>query len=103
MFKEQRIRLPASLLQPSRRWWVKGSTLTMGYQFFRKNVYARRGAHKWRSKKRNPSLCDIRDEMVRAPHACSHVAEPREPRVLFGRSPIEAFALASARADQAVD
>jgi hypothetical protein len=75
----------------------------MGYQFFRKNVYARRGAHKWRSKKRNPSLCDIRDEMVRAPHACSHVAEPREPRVLFGRSPIEAFALASARADQAVD
>ena len=75
----------------------------MGYQFFRMNVYARRGAHKWRSKKRNPSLSDIRDEMVRAPHACSHVAEPREPRVLFGRSPIEAFALASTRADQAVD
>jgi hypothetical protein len=75
----------------------------MGYQFFRKNVYARRGAHKRRSKKRNPSLFDIRDEMVRAPHACSHVAEPREPRVLFGRSPIEAFALASTRADQAVD
>ncbi|MBR1215555.1 hypothetical protein [Bradyrhizobium sp. JYMT SZCCT0180] len=75
----------------------------MGYQFFRKNVYARRGAHKWRSKRRNPSLFNIRDEMVRAPHACSHVAEPREPRVLFGRSPIESFALASTRADQAVD
>jgi hypothetical protein len=75
----------------------------MGYQFLRKNVYACRGAHKWRSKKRNPSLFDIRDEMVRAPHACSHVAEPREPRVLFGRPPIEAFALASARADRAVD
>ena len=75
----------------------------MGYQFFRQNVYARRGAHKWRSKERNPSLFDIRDEMIRAPHACSHVVEPREPRVLFGRSPVEAFALAAARADQAVD
>jgi hypothetical protein len=75
----------------------------MGYQFFRKNVYARRGAHKWRSKERNPSLFDIRDEMIRAPHACSHVAEPREPRVLFGQSPVDAFALAAARADQAVD
>jgi len=82
---------------------TKWSTLTIGYQFFRENVYARRGAHKLRSKKRNPSLFDIRDEMVRAPHACSHVAEPREPRVLFVRSQIEAFALASARADQAVN
>ncbi|MFK4533465.1 hypothetical protein ABIA00_001648 [Bradyrhizobium ottawaense] len=75
----------------------------MGHQFCRLNVYARRGAHKWRSKKRNPSLFDIRDEMVRAPHACPHVAEPRAPQIVFGCDPQEAFALASTRADEAVD
>lgn len=75
----------------------------MGHQFCRLNVYARRGAHKWRSKKRNPSLFDIRDEMVRAPHACSHVVEPRVPQIVFGCDPQEAFALASTQADATVD
>ncbi len=45
-------------------------------------------------------MFDIRDEMVRAPHACSHVADPQPPNVLFGMHPSAAIALAADRAGE---
>jgi hypothetical protein len=76
---------------------------TMSYQFLHFEVYSRKGAHKKNSSARKSSMNDIRDEMIRAPHACGHVAEPQPPRVLLGMTPDEAFALANERAAAAVD
>jgi hypothetical protein len=75
----------------------------MGYQFLHIEHYGREGAHKKNSSARKSSMFDIRDEMIRAPHACSHVTEPRPPHVLLGAAPEEAFALADERARHAVD
>jgi hypothetical protein len=75
----------------------------MGYQYLHIEAYGREGAHKRNSSARKSSMNDIRDEMIRAPHACSHVAEPQSPHILFGATPDEAFALANERAASAVD
>jgi hypothetical protein len=75
----------------------------MSYQFLHVECYSRKGAHKKNSSARKPSMFDIRDEMIRAPHACGHVAEPRPPCVLLGLTPEEAFALADERAGHALD
>ena len=75
----------------------------MSYQFLHIEAYGRKGAHKKNSSARKSSMNDIRDEMIRAPHACSHVAEPQPPHVLLGMTPDEAFALVNERAASAVD
>ncbi|HEX7855322.1 MAG TPA: plasmid recombination protein [Sphingobium sp.] len=75
----------------------------MSYQFLHVETYSRKGAHKKNSSARKSSMFDIRDEMIRAPHACSHVAEPQTPCVLFGMTPDETFALANEQATRAVD
>ncbi|MEY9358683.1 hypothetical protein ABH994_001404 [Bradyrhizobium yuanmingense] len=75
----------------------------MSYQFNHVETFARKGAHKKKSSSRKRSMSEIRDEMIRAPHACPHVDAPREPEVLFGMHPRQAFALATERADTAVD
>jgi hypothetical protein len=73
------------------------------YQFLHVEAHAQKGAHKRRSRLRKPSMSDIMDEMIRAPHACPHVAHPEEPNVVFGSCPEQAFALAAERAGMAVD
>jgi hypothetical protein len=75
----------------------------MAYQFIHVEGYGRHGAHLKNSKKCKPSMFGIRDEMIRAPHACSHVINPQPPNVLFGLPPAAAFDLAAARAAHAVD
>jgi hypothetical protein len=75
----------------------------MAYQFIHVEAYGRQGAHLKNSKKRKPSMFGIRDEMIRAPHACSHVINPQPPNVLFGLPPAAAFDLAAAHAAHAVD
>jgi hypothetical protein len=75
----------------------------MAYQFIHVEAYGRHGAHLKNSKKRKPSMFGIRDEMIRAPHACSHVINPQPPKVLFGLSPAAAFDLAAGRGAHAVD
>jgi polyhydroxyalkanoate synthesis regulator phasin len=75
----------------------------MGYQFLHIEVYGRKGAHKKNSSSRKSSMYDIRDEMIRAPHACSHVVRPLAPTLLFGMTPQVAFTLAEERAAQAND
>ena len=75
----------------------------MGYQFIHVEAYGRRGARRKGSSARAPSLFDIRDEMIREPHACPHVADPQPPEVIYGMHPRDAFQLAADRADRAVD
>ncbi|RED21560.1 hypothetical protein BJ123_1462 [Rhodopseudomonas thermotolerans] len=75
----------------------------MSYQFIHVEAFSRQGAHRKNSTTRKPSMFDIRDEMIRAPHACPHVPAPQPPNVVFGLQPAAAFDLASARAAQAVD
>ena len=76
---------------------------TVSYQFNHVEVFARRGPHRKNSRARKNSMWDIRDEMVRSPHACSHVTDPKPPNVVFGMHPNAAFAMAADRAGQAVD
>ncbi|MDH6688814.1 hypothetical protein AB7M56_000828 [Bradyrhizobium elkanii] len=73
------------------------------YQFNHVEPYSRKGAHRKNSTKRKCSMFDIRDEMIRAPHACDHVTDPQPPNLIFGFPPGEAFDMAAARAAQAVD
>jgi hypothetical protein len=75
----------------------------LAYQFIHVEPYGRHGAHRKNSTKRKPSMFGIRDEMIRAPHACDHVTDPQPPNLIFGLPPGAAFALAAARAAQAVD
>lgn len=75
----------------------------MAYQFIHVEAYGRAGAHLKNSTTRKASMLAIRDEMVRAPHACSHVINPQPPNVIFGLHPTAAFDLAAARAERAVD
>lgn len=78
-------------------------TLNLSYQFHHVEPYGRKGAHQKGSTKRKSSMFDIRDEMIRASHACAHVTNPQPPNLLFGVPPSVAFDLAAARAAQAVD
>jgi hypothetical protein len=75
----------------------------MPYQFIHVEAYGRRGARRKESAERNPSMFGIRDEMIRAPHACSHVSAPQSPNLLFGLQPVEAFSIAAERAERAID
>jgi uncharacterized coiled-coil protein SlyX len=77
--------------------------MATGYQFLHIESYGRKGAHKKNSSSRKPSMYDIGDEMIRAPHACSHVAEPLPPRIVLGMDPREALGLAAERAGEAID
>jgi hypothetical protein len=74
----------------------------MGCQFVHIDAYARAGA---RSKcgGRRHSITNILAELVREPHACSHIDNPRAPNVIFGVHPAEAVATATDRASRAVD
>lgn len=73
------------------------------YQFFKIEGYAPKGAHKKNSRHRKPSIGDIVAELVRAPHACSHVSTPQPPLILYGCDPREVPAMAIARASGAFD
>ena len=75
----------------------------MGPQFLHSEVYGREGAHRKNSTMRKSSMFDILDEMIRAPHACSHIASPQPPIVLFGDHPTAVFAMAAERAGFAVN
>ncbi|MGL5164790.1 MAG: plasmid recombination protein [Afipia sp.] len=75
----------------------------MSYQFLHIEAYGRKGAHKKNSSVRRSSMFDIRDEMIRMPHACSHVAESLPPLVLFGMKPEDTFVLTNERAGHAID
>lgn len=77
--------------------------MNLSYQFHHVEPYGRKGAHQKGSTKRKSSMFDIRDEMIRASHACAHVTNPQPPNLLFGVPPSVAFDLAAARAAQAVD
>lgn len=75
----------------------------MGYQFMHIEAFGRKGAHKKNSSVRKYSMFDICAEMIRDPHACSHVRVPLTPEIIFGMKPQQAFALVDERAAQAVD
>jgi len=74
-----------------------------GYQFNHADAYSVRGPHKKNSSERKASMFGILDEMIRAPGACSHVAVPEPPNVIFGVHPVVSFSLAAERAGGAVD
>ena len=65
--------------------------------------YARKGAHKRRSKDRRPSLFDIHRELMRAPGGHAHIDNPKPPILLFGAHPDEVIEQAVALVAQAVD
>lgn len=71
------------------------------YQFLKIEGYAREGAHKRNSRYRRSSIGDIVAELVRAPHACSHVATPQPPLILLGCDPSEIPAMACELASSA--
>lgn len=73
----------------------------MSYQFLHIETYGRKGARKKNSTARKSSITGVQDEMIRIPYAC--IAEPLPPLVLFGMQPEDAFALATERADHAID
>jgi hypothetical protein len=75
--------------------------IIMGPQFLHVETYARKGAHKKNSSECKSSMFDIRDEMIRLPHACSHVENPRPPVVLYGDHPSEVIMIAAGRASHA--
>ncbi|HLG82347.1 MAG TPA: hypothetical protein VKY22_15120 [Bradyrhizobium sp.] len=77
--------------------------LNLSYQFIHVEPFSREGAHLKGSTKRKCSMFDIRDEMIRAPHACDHVTDPQPPNLIFGLQPGAAFDLAARRAAKAVD
>ncbi|HEY9216115.1 MAG TPA: hypothetical protein VIQ29_25065 [Ancylobacter sp.] len=57
------------------------------HQFLSVQGYSVEGAHKKNSRHRKPAIRDIIAELVRAPHACPHVASPQPPLVLYGCVP----------------
>ncbi len=73
------------------------------YQFVNLQVYARVGAHRKNSKKRKASIEGVVAELLRSPHACSHVPQPRPPTRLFGRDPASIPGIARERASGARD
>lgn len=74
----------------------------MSCQFVHIEVYARAGARSKAGGRRH-SVGNILAELMREPHACSHVESPKEPNIIFGIHPAEAVAIASERASQALD
>jgi hypothetical protein len=93
----------ASSLQARGGSCLPEEEIIVGYQFLHVETYGREGAHKKNCSTRKSSMFEIRDEMIRAPHFCSHIAEPLPPHVLLGMTPEVAFALADERAGHAVD
>ncbi len=75
----------------------------MAPQFIHLEPYGREGAHRKNSTERKSSMFDIRDEMVRAPHACGHVASPQPAAVVFGDDPYSVVAQCAEQASRAVD
>jgi hypothetical protein len=75
----------------------------MRCQFMHIEAFGRKGAHKKNSPVRKYSMFDICAEMIREPHASSHVREPLVPEVIFGMKPQQAFALVNERAARAAD
>ena len=73
------------------------------YQFVNLQVYARVGAHKKNSKERKASLDGVIAELLRSPHACSHVSQPQPPTRLFGCDPASIPGIARERASAARD
>jgi hypothetical protein len=76
---------------------------TLTYQFLRGETYARTGAHRKNSSAKKSCIDDIRAELMREPQACSHVASPRPPTIVFGDHPDHVIAAIKAKAAQAVD
>jgi hypothetical protein len=77
--------------------------MATGYEFLHIESYGRKGAHKKNSSLRKANMYEIVDEMIRAPHACSHVSEPLPPLLVMGVAPQQALAVAAERADHAID
>jgi hypothetical protein len=75
----------------------------MAPQFIHIEPYGREGAHKKNSAERKSSMYSIRDEMVRAPHACGHVAFPQPPVVIFGDHPSNVISRCAEQALRAID
>jgi hypothetical protein len=75
----------------------------MAPQFIRIEPYSPKGAHKKNSTERKSSMADIRDEMIRAPHACGHVPSPQPPVVLFGDHPSKVVRMCAEQASLAID
>jgi hypothetical protein len=75
----------------------------MAPQFIHIEPYGPQGAHKKNSSERKRSMFDIRDELIRAPHACGHVALPRPPVIIFGDHPSTVMTLCAAQAARAID
>lgn len=74
----------------------------MSCQFIHLESYARVGA-RCKAGGRRHSIANIVAELMREPHACPHVEDPKPPNILFGIYPTEAAAIASGRASEAVD
>jgi hypothetical protein len=75
----------------------------MPCQFLHGETYARTGAHCKNSSARRSGIDDIRAELMREPQACSHVASPLPPTIVFGGHPDDVIAAIKAKAAQAVD
>jgi hypothetical protein len=74
-----------------------------GCKFIRIEAYARKGPHQKNSSLRKPSMAGILDELVREPHACSHVESPKPPTILYGKEPRMVWEDAYEQAAKAVD
>ncbi|WP_208942077.1 plasmid recombination protein [Paracidovorax avenae] len=83
----------------------------MGYQFIHIEAYAREGSQQSKtdkktgetSKTKKHSAADIAGEAERKKGHCDHVAEPKVPNLLYGVTPSEAVAEATAWAENEKD
>lgn len=75
----------------------------MTYQFLHGETYGRTGAHRKNSRARKSGIDAIRAELMREPQACSHVASPLPPTIVFGDHPDNVITAIKAKAEQAVD
>lgn len=75
----------------------------MTYQFLHGETYGRTGAHRKNSRARKSGIEAIRAELMREPQACSHVASPLPPTIVFGDHPDNVITAIKAKAEQAVD
>ena len=74
----------------------------MSYQFIHIEAYARVGSNqKGKSEKWN--IHQIAGEAMRNDEDCKHVAQPKEPAVIFGVDAYEAAAMAQKWADSSID
>jgi hypothetical protein len=72
-------------------------------KFVRIEVWARKAPHKRNSKLRKACMGGVLAELIREPHACSHLNDPKPPEILYGSDPTKVWDEAYAQADQAVD